>query len=56
MVDFVQAGFELTSVWGIYDSPLAAGPRQSHAGGPGKFDFYYSKGRALWLIIYSFFT
>ena len=27
-------------VWGDCDSPSAAGPGQSHAGGPGKFDSF----------------
>ena len=30
-------------VWGICDSPSAVVPGQSHAGGPGKFDFYCSR-------------
>ena len=34
-------------VWGSCDYPSAAGPGQSHAGGPGKFDFYCSKGHTL---------
>ena len=34
----------------------AAGPGQSHAGGPEKFEFFCSKGHIIyWLIIYSFF-
>ena len=34
-------------VWRSCDSPSTVGPGQSHAGGPGKIDFYSSKGHRL---------
>ena len=41
---------------GVAVIPLpAAGSGQSHAAGPGKFDFYCSRGHRL-RIIYPFFT
>ena len=37
------------------NTPLPeADPGQSHAGGPGKFDFYYSKGHRLAYYLFIF--
>ena len=41
-------------VWGSCDSPSAAGLGQNHTGGPGKFDFYCSKGRRLTYYLFIF--
>ena len=41
-------------VCGTCDSPFAAGPGQSHAGGPGKSDFYCSKGHTLAYYLFIF--
>ena len=41
-------------VWGSCDSPSTAGPGQNHAGGPGKFDFYSSKGHRLAYYLFIF--
>ena len=43
-------------VCGSCDSPSVAGPGQSHAGGPGKFDFYGSKGRRLAYYLFIFYV
>ena len=41
-------------VWGSFNSPPAVGPGQNHAGGPGKFDFYCSKGHRLTYYLFIF--
>ena len=41
-------------VWASCDSPSAAGPGQSHAGGPGKFDFDCSKNHTLAYYLFIF--
>ena len=42
--------------WGSCDFPLEVGPGQSHAGGPGKFDFYCSKDQRMTYYLFIFYV
>ena len=44
----------VAGVWGTCDSPSTAGSGQSHAGGPGKSEFYCSKGHTLAYYLFIF--